>query len=118
MIKITNKNETADISNIPDEVVAKAIEIAAILDDNYGSERDAEHDLGGYILVAETVEDVEAIREQADLEHNLPEYVDLITCSNGDSYTNSLMILSSDYSISLLIPLELTPKELLMHMEE
>ncbi|WP_415522892.1 hypothetical protein [Clostridium sp.] len=51
------------------------------------------------------------------MESNLPEYVDVITCSNGDKYTNSLMLLSSDYSISLLISLELTPKELLKYLE-
>ena len=116
MIKITNKNKVVDIYNIPKEVVAKVVEIAAILDDNYGDARD-DHDLGGYILIAEVVEDVETIKELIDFQDTLPEYVDLISCDNGDSYTNTLMILSSDYSISLLIPLKLTPKELLNYME-
>lgn len=113
MIKITNKNEAVAITNIPVEVVAKAIEIATILDDNYGDTRDVEHDLGGYTLIAEDEKDVETIKELIDFQDALPEYVDLISCENGESYTNTLMILSSDYSISLLIPLKLTPKELL-----
>lgn len=117
MIKITHKREVLTITNLPDEIVEKALEIATILDENYGEQRDTDHDLGGYILIAETAEDVKAIRKQTDLEHNLPEYVDLISCSDGESYTNSLMLLSSDYSISVLIPLKLTPKELLKHLE-
>ncbi|RQN12307.1 hypothetical protein EHW71_03560 [Clostridium butyricum] len=118
MIKIAHKREEGLLKNLPAEVAAKALEIVTILDGSYGEERDVEHGLGGYILIAEAGEDVKAIRKRTDLEHSLPEYVDLINCENGDSYTNSLMLLSSDYSISLLIPLRLIPKELLMHLEE
>ena len=70
------------------------------------------------MLIAEVAEDVESIRKLIDLGYTLPEYVELIACANGGRYTNSLMILSSDYSISLIIPLILTPKELLKYMEE
>lgn len=118
MIKIAHKREEGLLKNIPVEVSAKAMEIATVLDDNYGEERAVEHDLGGYVLILEVAEDVETIKELINLEDILPEYVDLITCSNGSKYTNSLMLLSSDYIVSLLIPLELTPKELLMQMEE
>ncbi|MFT8313943.1 MAG: hypothetical protein ABF633_06755 [Clostridium sp.] len=63
MIMIANKREEGLLKNLPAEVVAKALEIAAILDENYGNQRDAEHDLGGYILIAETGEDLKAIRK-------------------------------------------------------
>lgn len=118
MIKIAHKREEGLLKNLPIEVVAKAIEVAAILDENYGNTRDVEHDMGGYIIIAEGEKDVRSIEELIDFGDTLPEYVDLISCSNGESYTNSLMILSSDYSISLLIPLSLTSKELLKYMEE
>ena len=117
MIKLAHKNEAISISNLPAEVAAIAVEIATILDENYGNARNIEHDLGGYILIAESPEDVETIKELIDFQYTLPEYVDLVSCENNDSYTNSLMLLSSDYSISLIIPLSLTPKELLKYME-
>lgn len=118
MIKIAHKREEGFLKHLPSEVAAKALEIVTILDDNYGEERAVEHDLGGYVLIVEVAEDIETIKELTDLEDILPEYVDLITCENGESYTCSLMLLSGDYSISLLIPLSLTPKELLEHMGE
>lgn len=117
MIKIAHKREVTTIPNLPTEVAAIAVEIATILDENYGDTRNVEHDLGGYILIAESLEDVETIKEIIDFQYTSPEYVDLISCENDDSYTNSLMLLSSDYSISLIIPLSLTPKELLKYME-
>ena len=70
------------------------------------------------MLVAEVLKDVEYIRKLIDFHYTLPEYVELINCERGENYTNSLMILSSDYIISLLIPLSLTLEELLKDMEE
>ncbi len=90
MIKIAHKREEGLLKNLPVKVVAKALEIVTILDENYGAERDADHDLGGYVLIAEVAEDVKTIKELIDLEPTLPEYVDLITCENGESYTCSL----------------------------
>ncbi|MGH4121127.1 hypothetical protein [Clostridium sp.] len=116
MIKIAHKREVITIPNLPVEVVVKAMEITTILEDNYGETRNIDHDLGGYILIAEVPEDVETIKKLIDFGYTLPEYVELISCENGDSYTNSLMLLSSDYSISLIILLSLTPKELLKYM--
>lgn len=118
MIKLAYKNEAISISNLPAEVAAIVVEIATILDENYGDTRNIEHDLGGYVLIAEAPEDVETIKKLIDFQYTLPEYVELITCEKGDSYTNSLMLLSSDYSISLIIPRSLTPKELLKYMGE
>ena len=118
MIKIAHKREEGVLRHLPTEIVAKAIEIATILDENYGKNRDVEKELGGYILLAQSAEDVETIKGIIDFQYTLPEFVSLVPCESGDSYTNSLMLLSSDYSISLIIPEKLTPKELLKYMEE
>jgi hypothetical protein len=61
MIKIAHKTEAENLKHIQSEISARVVEIATILDENYQRERDVEHDLGGYILIAETTEDVEAI---------------------------------------------------------
>ena len=44
------------------------------------------------------------------------EYVDRVECSNGKIYTSSLVLCSSDYGISLIIPMEITPKNILNQM--
>lgn len=118
MIKIAHKTEADTLKDLPVEVIAKALEIATILDENYDENRHVEHDLGGYILIAEDKEDIESINKLIDFSYTLPEYVELIACEKWYSYTNSLFLLSSDYSVSLLIPSRLTPKELLMYIEE
>lgn len=117
MIKLAHKIEVETLKNIPAEVIEKALEIVSILDENYGETRN-KGDLGGYVLIAETPEDVETIKELIDFQYILPEYVDLIACQNSGNYTNSLMLLSSDYSISLLIPHILTPEKLLIYLEK
>lgn len=117
MRKIVHRHDIESLIDLPTEVSAKAEEIAGILDDNYGEERNPLRDLGGYILIAESEEDVAAMEGLIDFEYVLPEYVELIGCKDGKDYTNSLMLLSSDYSISLLIPLRLTPMNLLECMD-
>lgn len=118
MKKIVHREDVEALIGLPVEVSAKATEIAGILDDNYGEERDSVKDLGGYILIAESEKDVEKMDELIDFEYVFPEHVEMISCDKGgEYYTNSLMLLSSDYSISLLIPLKLTPKELLQYLD-
>ncbi|MBU3190322.1 hypothetical protein K9O30_01670 [Clostridium bowmanii] len=117
MIKIAHKAEAEILKNLPPEVIAKALEIATILDDSYGKDR-GEEELGGYILIAEVKDDIVSINKLIDLDYTLPEYVDSISCSNGKNYTNALMLLSSDFSISLIVPYGLVPEKLLIHLEE
>jgi hypothetical protein len=117
MMKIVHREDVKALIGLPVEVSAKAEEIAGILDDSYGDERDSVKDLGGYILVAEGEKDIPAMDALIDFDYILPENVELISCRIGEDYTNSLMLLSSDYSISLLIPLRFTPKKLLECMD-
>ncbi len=91
MIKIVHKTETKDLSNLPKQVAAKVVEIATILDDNYGENRHVDHDLGGYILIAEDKKDVETINKLIDFQYIVPEYVDLISCANVENYTSTLL---------------------------
>jgi len=117
MRKIAHKLEVETLKDLPVEVIAKALEIATILDDNYGKNR-TEKDLGGYILIAEDKEDIAYINKLIDFGYTVPEYIDVISCSNGESYNNALMLLSSDFSISLIVPYGLIPDKLLKYMEE
>lgn len=118
MIKISYTNELESINHLPLEVINVVSEIVTILDENYGEERNANDD-GGYILVVENEDDINKLNDEIgiDISTAIPEYVDLIRCSNSEEYTNSLLLCNNDFGISLIIPLSLTAKELLDYME-
>lgn len=118
MIQIAHVKDVENVQNLPTDVVAIVVEIATVLDDNYGDERDVIGSLGGYILIVEDVSDRDAIVQKMDFSQQQPEFVELVTCSSGENYTSSLILLSSDYSLSLLIPYSLTPHGLLAYLEE
>ena len=82
-------------------------EIIDILNENYGANRDIESDLGGYVVIAENIIDIEILK-QDKLQVLVPEYTDVIEVMNGESYTSSLYLLSSDFSIVVVTTEELS----------
>lgn len=117
MIEIAYLREKNKIKAMPQEVQETIFGILQVLESEYGKDRKCE-DYGGYILVVEKEEDFEKIKEKTyiDCDEVIPEYVDKIICGNGDIYTNSLIICNPDYTISLIIPMELTPQNLKDYM--
>ena len=77
-----------------------------ILDESYGAERDIDADLGGYVLVLETKDDVIEVKENI-LKDIIAEYVDDIECEGGKQYCLSLFLLSSDYAVIVVATKEL-----------
>ncbi|MFR4998380.1 MAG: hypothetical protein ACLUDK_14305 [Clostridium paraputrificum] len=69
-----------------------------MLDDNYGANRNIDNDLGGYLLIAENIVVIEILK-QGKLQGLIPEYTDIIECSEGVNWTSSPFLLSSDFSI-------------------
>lgn len=76
------------------------------LDESYGAERNIDTDLGGYVLVLETKEDVIKVKENI-LKDIIEEYVDDIECKGGKQYCLSLFLLSSDYAVVVVATKEL-----------
>ncbi|MBS6599432.1 MAG: hypothetical protein ACLR02_00905 [Clostridium sp.] len=76
------------------------------LDESYGAERNIDTDLGGYVLVLETKEDVIEVKKYI-LKDIIAEYVDYIECKGGKQYCLSLFILSSDYAVIVVAIKEL-----------
>lgn len=87
------------------EVIKEAEEIITILDENYGVDRNLE-DLGGYIIIAESEEDIADIKVNI-IKQLLEEYTDLIKSDDGSDYYSSLFLLSSDYSVVVFSQKEL-----------
>ena len=79
------------------EVIKSIHDTVNILEKNYGI-RDVEQDLGGYVVIAENIMEVEILK-QGKLQGLVAEYTDIIECSEGVNWTSSLFLLSSDFVI-------------------
>ena len=55
--KVSNLTEM----NLDSKVVSTIEEKLSILDENYGLERDIDTDLGGYVVIAENIVDIEIL---------------------------------------------------------
>ncbi|MGC5816017.1 hypothetical protein [Clostridium perfringens] len=107
MKKIYLKKQLEELSDYPVEVIKNISETINILNENYGENRDVDKDLGGYVLVVESVEDVKELKNGM-LKDVLPEYTDEIICSEGVNYTSSLFLFSSDFSVVVIADEELS----------
>ena len=101
------ENQLLEVINIPIEVIESIKVTITALDENYGDNRDVESDLGGYVLIAENIVDIEILK-QDKLQCLVPEYTDVIEVMNGENYTSSLYLLSSDFSIVVVCTEELS----------
>ena len=118
MIEITYLRDMQRVQRLPVEVQEAIKGVLEILDSEYGANRDKYVDDGGYVIVAESIEDFEEIQNKINIDINdvIVEYVDKILCADGKVYTNLLVLCNNDYSISLIMPFEIMPKNLLKQM--
>lgn len=107
MKRIYNRNQLLEVNNMSIEVIESIKVTKDILNENYGVDRDIEFDLGGYVLIAENIVDIEMLKE-GNLQGLLPEYTDIIECSEGVNWTSSLFLLSSDFAIVVVTTEELS----------
>ena len=105
--KVYNESQLVKLNSIPVEVIEFVREIIVILNEAYGEDRNVESDLGGYVLIAENIVDIEILK-QDKLQCLVPEYTDVIEVMNGENYTSSLYLLSSDFSIVVVCTEELS----------
>ena len=107
MKKIYKESQLLELNNIPSEVI-KSIKVTIdILNENYVEDREVESDLGGYEVIAENIVDMEILK-QDKLQGLVPEYTDIVECSEGVNWTSSLFLLSSDYAIVVVTTEELS----------
>lgn len=113
MIKLAYLKEKDKIKTMPQEIQNTILRILQVVDLEYGKDRKYEDD-GGYVIVIERNEDFEELKSNNDIDCDdiIPEYVGKIVCSSGEVYTNSLILCSNEFGISLIIPMELTPQNL------
>lgn len=118
MIELTHLKEESMVYGLPIEVQENIEGIITILDEEYGENRDQYKDDGGYVILIEEEADFQIVKEKThiDVDDVIVEYVDKIECSNGKVYTSSLVLCNNDYSISLIIPFEIMPINLINQM--
>lgn len=92
--------------DLEDDISRRIEEQLKILDESYGTERSIDSDLGGYVLILETKDDVIEVKENI-VKDIIPEYVDNIECEGGKQYCLSLFLLSSDYAVFVVATKEL-----------
>ena len=107
MKAIYSKEQLKELKSYPVEVINNISDIIDVLDENYGVERNIKADLGGYVLIAENIVDIEILK-QDKLKGLRAEYTDMIECSEGVNWTSSLFLLSSDFSIIVITTEELS----------
>ena len=107
MKKIYKKSQLKVLRKDSLELIKCVIETIELLDENYGYGRDVDGELGGYVLIAENIIDIEILKTDI-LKGTIAEYTDIIECSEGVNYTSSLFLLSSDYAIVVVTTEELS----------
>ena len=107
MKKIYNESQLGELRNLSVEIIRNISETIIIINESYGANRDIESDLGGYVAIAENIVDIEILK-QGKLQGLIPEYTDIIECSEGVDWTSSLFLLSSDYAIVVVTTEELS----------
>ena len=107
MKKVYKESQLLDVNNIPLEVIESIKVTLDILNENYGENRNIEDDLGGYVVIAENIVDIEILKQDR-LQGLIPEYTDIIKSSEGVNWTSSLLLLSSDYAIIVVCTEELS----------
>ena len=107
MKKIYKESQLLELNNLLVEIIESIRKTVFILNENYGEERDIELDLGGYVVIAENIVDIEILK-QDKLQGFIPEYTDVIKCSEGVNWTSSLFLISSDYAIVVVTTEELS----------
>ena len=105
--------------HISKEVYREALHIVAMLDEQFGEERDIEHDDGGIVAIVLDEEDLTCFwRCYPDLDSGLFEYVELVE-SEKEPYLNVFYLYNEyAYGISLFLPLSIAPpvfREALLH---
>lgn len=107
-MKIWKEGQLNLLKGYPKDVVDSVNETMGILNDNYGIDRDVDKDLGGYIQVIESLEELKLLKD--GILHGLvEEYSDEIcTTENGNVYNSTLYIASSDYNVMVVTKNEMT----------
>ena len=80
-----------------------ALSIVTILDKVYGADRDVDNGDGGFVLIANNVQDIADIGQRyVKLDDNRHEIVDVVKCENK-TYINAFFLCNNEFGINVLM---------------
>ena len=100
MIKLWKKEDLNLLSEYPKEVVENVDNSINILDESYGYNRKLTDD-GVYVCIIEDIKEVENLKSNI-LKGLVEEFSDVLHQDETNTYSSTLYILSSDYSITVI----------------
>lgn len=113
LYRIGTKSEIPTLGcRVPELVAEKLLHYVSVLDAEYGEGRNYLN-VGGYVLIAENCNDVIAIKSVIDYDSRLCEWVSDV----GNDYLSALYLLGDDYSIVVILPIDVAPKILLNELK-
>ena len=104
----TLKDLDRNKEKMPEEVFRHLRYSIELLEENYGAERDIDHDDGGYVLLFDSLDALEKIRTMGmiDFTYHVLEWVDRIKTAKED-YGAALYLTSNDFGIILTAPVNI-----------
>lgn len=116
MVYLFNLNDTKTclaFSDLPSSVQSMIQDILIILDQQYGESRDPFKDLGGYVVILTSPNDIKAFNQfNSCLQEGTFEYVD-----RTDSYLGCLYIAGADSHIFVVVPENLAPPNIINQID-
>jgi len=107
MIIVSKREDLKKLESYPKQVLDYVNNIINILDDNYGKDRDIYKDLGGHICIIESIEDVMNLRV-SKIDGLVEEFSNVLCECKGNTYSSTLYLLSTDYSVVIITRNEIT----------
>lgn len=101
--------------SLPERVYTEVLRGVAILDCEYGSNRNY-LESGGYSAVAETEEDILEFKNIVDYDKRLPEWATVIGKDTG--FISALFLLNDDFSVMLYTLRTIAPNAILNELED
>lgn len=102
-MRILNKSQLNQLTLIDSEVSQRASKIIEVLDSEYGSQRQLSDD-GGYVLIVQdnNQADIKELEEFLRLYGQcMVEYIDIFIGDDGQPYCELLLLISSDYGVTI-----------------
>ena len=114
--KFGHVNETDSMKGkLPERVFTELVRDVAILDCEYGEYRDY-MEVGGYNVLLEVPEDVEALRKIVNFDQHPCEWTTTVGKDSG--YLASLFVLNDDYCILAFMPASIAPQAILEGLDD
>jgi hypothetical protein len=119
LFKVRTVRELAQFEGMIDRGVHGAVlRILSRLDEVYGVDRDVDRADGGFVLIAENIQDLELIGQRyVRMDSNRHEVVDVVKCESG-LYINALFLCHNEFGINVFMPMDIAPGILLKDLPQ